>query len=661
MEWIIPCNIKFYDIIGAFEKFDRIDWKQSTNIEIGDVVYIYIGNPISAIKYKCIAKKVDLNNAEIDDSEFIVDGEVYEDYGRYMELELVEAYGDTELSYNVLKQNGLNSVQGPSKVSNKLSDYIKSVTETNDQEGEKLIRNEKAGFLNHKAKEFQKEIAEGLEEEKQLEKLRKEFVDHFIIKRIAEMKKEEYVVGLGRQDTFCYRLENELRELGDIHGSTAAKFGLYYGTKGEDKENKYRVTEGKFGSDLDAAFERIKEQIENLIIAGANKNYAEIRKCLLSPMFKGKILSTYFPEEYLSIFSDEHLTYFLNKLGVAFTDGEDELDKQLKLVSWKKDNSIAFNWSMYSFSRFLYNAFGKPKEAKSELKDKLNEYDKNYPKEHVVNLGITINQWIDLLKDSEVFFEKDVDLIKRIYTGEYHAKTCYELGQEDGVSPSTYIKPVVALARRIADKIEIGKIFRSNGKEMWWGIPFWGKYREDGHFEWKLRPKLAKAMQNIYPELDYIENDEIAENEFLGTLRKQPIDEVEPFKEYKGIPKDKQEAMVANGRLFYPRDRRIAINALDKAKYKCEIDDNHPLFKRKNSDKNYTEPHHLVPMCFSDKFDVSLDVEENIVSLCSNCHNQVHYGSGFEILIERLYKERVDALKKAGIDITLDQLLEMYK
>lgn len=28
-DWVIPCNTKAYDVIGAFKEFKRIDWKQS--------------------------------------------------------------------------------------------------------------------------------------------------------------------------------------------------------------------------------------------------------------------------------------------------------------------------------------------------------------------------------------------------------------------------------------------------------------------------------------------------------------------------------------------------------------------------------------------------------------------------------------------------------
>ena len=66
-------------------------------------------------------------------------------------------------------------------------------------------------------------------------------------------------------------------------------------------------------------------------------------------------------------------------------------------------------------------------------------------------------------------------------------------------------------------------------------------------------------------------------------------------------------------------------------------------------------------MAYQDEFSVSLDIEENIISLCSNCHNEIHYGKSAHQLIEKLYYERKEHLKRKGIDISLDQLLSFYK
>ena len=65
-------------------------------------------------------------------------------------------------------------------------------------------------------------------------------------------------------------------------------------------------------------------------------------------------------------------------------------------------------------------------------------------------------------------------------------------------------------------------------------------------------------------------------------------------------------------------------------------------------------------MSYSDMFEVSLDVEENIVSLCSNCHNQLHYGEGAELLLKKLYNEREKELENVGIHIGFSELLKMY-
>ncbi|SVF54827.1 DNA methylase [Escherichia coli] len=66
-------------------------------------------------------------------------------------------------------------------------------------------------------------------------------------------------------------------------------------------------------------------------------------------------------------------------------------------------------------------------------------------------------------------------------------------------------------------------------------------------------------------------------------------------------------------------------------------------------------------MSKQDYFENSLDVEENIISLCCNCHKQIHLGKGFEDMLRKIYAERKDVLKKAGIEILLEDLILFYK
>jgi len=56
--WIVPANPRYFDIESAFEASDEILWKQSSSIEVGDTVYMYVAAPYSAIRYKCEAVEV---------------------------------------------------------------------------------------------------------------------------------------------------------------------------------------------------------------------------------------------------------------------------------------------------------------------------------------------------------------------------------------------------------------------------------------------------------------------------------------------------------------------------------------------------------------------------------------------------------------------------
>lgn len=59
-QWVIPCNVQYYDVVGAFNKFNIIDWKQSKNLnkaKTGDIVYIYISSPCKKHKIPVLNKR----------------------------------------------------------------------------------------------------------------------------------------------------------------------------------------------------------------------------------------------------------------------------------------------------------------------------------------------------------------------------------------------------------------------------------------------------------------------------------------------------------------------------------------------------------------------------------------------------------------------------
>lgn len=223
------------------------------------------------------------------------------------------------------------------------------------------------------------EILQGREE---LYQLRTSFVKYFNRNRVRTMHVDDYVAGVDLPEkgfNFCYALERQLDGLGRIIGATAFKFGVYFGRTRSDENYEYRFTQ-KFGSTYQEAFEGVRESILQLLDAGKNENIDAIAGNILSPMFKGKILCTYFPDRYLNVFSPDHLNYFLTQLDL---DTEklifgDAVYKREALIEFKNHDSVMKNWSVDLFSNFLYTEYPsrppKKGQERDENSDPLFEY-----------------------------------------------------------------------------------------------------------------------------------------------------------------------------------------------------------------------------------------------------------------------------------------------
>lgn len=143
------------------------------------------------------------------------------------------------------------------------------------------------------------------------------------------------------------------------------------------------------------------------------------------------------------------------------------------------------------------------------------------------------------------------------------------------------------------------------------------------------------------------EANEEADDELIIDLK--DFDAIKDIK-YSPVPEEKAPKVEHKGKMIPARNRQKAQNALALAGYKCELGD-HETFIRKSNSLPYTEPHHLIPLQYDELFEKSLDVEANIVSLCSNCHNKIHYGLSIEGMIRELWEKRKAQLQAAGIGV----------
>lgn len=127
-------------------------------------------------------------------------------------------------------------------------------------------------------------------------------------------------------------------------------------------------------------------------------------------------------------------------------------------------------------------------------------------------------------------------------------------------------------------------------------------------------------------------------------------------------PEKRLEQMETVTTKRHPRDDEKSLSAIKNAQHLCEFDCGHKLFLSSVTKKNYVEAHHLVPLEFYYDFDYSLDIIENIVSLCVVCHKKLHHAIFEEKkdLINKLYTLRKELLASKCINISIEKLYEYY-
>lgn len=184
------------------------------------------------------------------------------------------------------------------------------------------------------------------------EQSRGEFIEAFPIVKLNRLRLTDYVIGLQRP-TFCDRVEVKTRPWAVIQGSTAIKFGIYFGATKADPAKEFRFAK-RFGTDPDSAFRAVRSALVELVKLGAavELDFKAIDANPLSQMFKAKILSLYFPEKFINACSGEHLAMIGAKLGVGVNLPISQY--QHLVVEAKKGNATTRTWSNPKFTAFLY-------------------------------------------------------------------------------------------------------------------------------------------------------------------------------------------------------------------------------------------------------------------------------------------------------------------
>lgn len=219
---------------------------------------------------------------------------------------------------------------------------------------------------------FDEKVPQIEEERKGLYELRKEFVEYFNKEKLASMSLDEYCLGKEKSiRNFSYGLQFSLNDLGTINGRPGAStlFGVWYSKKEETYKLSYTYSK-QFGDLYETAFEQVKKDLLALYDAGASKDLDSIYDNPHDDWLKGKFLATYFPEDYLSVFSRTNLDEYIDCLELE-PEYNDTITYRDCLLNYKKQHVVMKNWSADIFSVFLWSVIKDEikKEAETTLKD----------------------------------------------------------------------------------------------------------------------------------------------------------------------------------------------------------------------------------------------------------------------------------------------------
>lgn len=120
-----------------------------------------------------------------------------------------------------------------------------------------------------------------------------------------------------------------------------------------------------------------------------------------------------------------------------------------------------------------------------------------FPSKTDYDPGISTAQWCELLKDSSVFTQNALRIMKCMldYGGQ---ATCKQLSIKYGETANFYNLGSSSLALRVAEKTGCPVMPRDSESSRWWPILYTGKNADpsaDGSYIWRLRDELVQALK----------------------------------------------------------------------------------------------------------------------------------------------------------------------
>lgn len=135
------------------------------------------------------------------------------------------------------------------------------------------------------------------------------------------------------------------------------------------------------------------------------------------------------------------------------------------------------------------------------ITDKQRQRDYEYEADYQSKSRYTTEQWTNILNSGQLD-EKNISLLKQIYSSFNHAATLLQLSFESGRTQEDILSQLNAAGQLLGEANNMNPEVDYEGNEYWWYLFFWGKNTDAKTLELKMHPELTEAIGSLYPELE---------------------------------------------------------------------------------------------------------------------------------------------------------------
>ena len=112
------------------------------------------------------------------------------------------------------------------------------------------------------------------------------------------------------------------------------------------------------------------------------------------------------------------------------------------------------------------------------------------------DVDITVEEWIRALY---AINENTFKYLVMLFYMPNHECTCYAAGEKYGLHPSSFIAPVISIAKKamdIASRFDV-EAYDDNANKSYWIVPMQKGYTTKNGFVWKMRDELVEAIRSV--------------------------------------------------------------------------------------------------------------------------------------------------------------------